>query len=283
MRRREFIPGLGSAATWPLAARARQRGVPVVGYLGPGSPEAGAASLAAFRKGLSEAGYVEGRNVVLEDRWSQVDLGQFPQLANDLVRRGASAIVARTPPGARAAMAATSTIPIVFLMGEDPVKEGIVRSLNRPGGNVTGFTDFANQLAGKRLGLMHDAVPRATSFALLVNPANPNAEPDESEMQAAALGSGLKVTVLKAANERDLEGAFAAMAQAQVGALIVNTDGIFFDQRREQIAALATRYAIPAMYDRREFPAAGGLMSYGPDRLETQRQAGIYIGGDRAH
>jgi putative ABC transport system substrate-binding protein len=207
MRRRQFIAGLGSAVAWPVAGRAQQPAVPVVGYLGPGSPELGANSVAAFRKGLGEMGYVEGRNVALVIHWTGTDFGRFPEFAADLVRRRVSVIVARTPPGARAAKAATAAIPIVFLMGEDPIKEGIVSSFSRPGANITGFTDFANQLAGKRLGLLLDAVPKAATVGLLVNSTNPNAEPDANEMRAAAAARGVDLQVLPVASEQEFESA----------------------------------------------------------------------------
>jgi len=276
--RREFLTLLGgAAASWPLAARAQQAALPTVGYLSLFSQEGGAIGVAGLRKGLGESGYVVGRNVDLEFRWAESKADALPALAADLVRRQVAVIVASTPPAARAAKVATATIPIVFVMGEDPVKEGVVASLNRPGGNVTGFSDFGNQLAGKRLGLLHDTLPKAETFAFLVNPSNPNAEPDTKVMQAAASARGLHLEVLAADTERDLETAFARMAQLRVGAVLVNVD-IFFVGRREQIAALAARHALPAIYERREFPAAGGLMSYGPDRAGSSRQAGLYVG-----
>jgi putative tryptophan/tyrosine transport system substrate-binding protein len=230
-----------------------------------------------FRKGLSETGYVEGRNVAIEFRWADGQFDRLPALAADLVRRRVAVILARSPAGVRAARAASATIPIVFIMGEDPVKEGLVASLNRPGGNVTGFSEFTNQLAGKILGLLRDAVPKATVFALLVNPTHPNVESDTNDAQAAARALGVSLHVLHASNERDLETAFAAMVQQGVGALFVNNDP-FFSDRREQLSALAARHGIPAIYTRREFPTAGGLMSYGPDPLEMSRQSGVYVG-----
>jgi putative ABC transport system substrate-binding protein len=278
MKRREFITLLGgAAATWPLAARAQQP-MPVVGYLSPASPSGlNADRAAAFRKGLDEAGYVEGRNVAIEYRWAEGRFDRMPALAADLVGRGVGVIAVGSLPAVRAAKALTTTIPIVFAVGEDPVAEGLVASLNRPGGNVTGVSDFANQLAGKRLGLLRDTLPNAASFALLVNPANPNAEPDSKDMHKAAAALGSQLQVLTAGTERELETAFAAMAQLQVGALIVNTDPFFVD-RREQLVALASRHAIPAIYDQRDYPLAGGLMSYGADRLESSRLVGTYVG-----
>jgi putative tryptophan/tyrosine transport system substrate-binding protein len=208
MRRREFIAGLGCATSglWGLSAGAQQRPVPVVGYLGIGPL---GTTKAPLLKGLATKGYVENRNIKLEERWIQGDFGRFPDLAADLVRLGVAVIIAVGPPGARAAMAATKTIPIVFMMGEDPVKEGIVSSFNRPGGNVTGFSFFDNQLAAKRLSLLHDAIPAAKSVAFLVNPDNPNAEPDANDMKAAAAALGLRLHVLAARSEGDFEGAFA--------------------------------------------------------------------------
>jgi putative tryptophan/tyrosine transport system substrate-binding protein len=276
MKRREFITLLGTAAAWPIAARAQQPAMPVIGYLVPGA----SVSEAAFRKGLGEIGYVEGRNVAIEFRRTLGNqLDRLPGLAADLAGRRVAVIFTGTLPGARAAITATATatVPVVFVIGEDPVKEGLVASLNRPGGNATGISDFANQLAGKRLSLLRDTVPGVAVFALLVNPTNPNAEPDTRDMQAAAAVLGQELRVLAAKTEPDFEAAFAAMVQQRVGALFVNTDP-FFTDRREQLIALAARYAVPAIFDRRDFPAAGGLMSYGPDRLESSRQGGIYVG-----
>jgi putative ABC transport system substrate-binding protein len=273
MRRRDFITLLGGAVTWPRAARAQQPGMPVIGFLSLGLPELPA----AVRRGLADAGYVEGRNVTIEIRSAQGDAGRLPELAADLVRRQVSVILAGSPPAARAAKASTATIPIVFDMGEDPVREGIVSDLNRPGGNVTGTSDFNNLLAAKRLGLLGDTVPKAAVLGFLVNRANLNAEPDTKDVQAAADALGRKLRVLTASAERDFEPAFAAMAQERVGALLLGIDP-FFWSRPEQIVTLAARYAIPTIYDRREFATAGGLMSYGADPVETRRQQGLYIG-----
>ena len=278
LRRRQFITLLGSAAaTWPLAARAQQVAVPLLGYLQITSPEVGANALAAFRKGLGETGYIEGRTVAIESHWVENRFETLPALAADLVRRPVAAIFANGPPAVLAVKAATAIVPIVFTMGEDPVKEGIVENLNRPGGNVTGFSDFANQLAGKQLGLLHDTAPRAAVVALLVNPINPNAELNSKQAQAAADALGVKLQVLRAGTEREIELAFAAMVHLGVGALLIGVDP-FFAGQREAIATLATRHAIPAIADQRTYPAAGLLMSYGPDRLEMNRQAGIYVG-----
>jgi len=278
MRRREFIAGFGSAAAWPVVARAQQQpAVPLVGYLGIASAEAGANSLAAFRKGLGETGYIEGRNVAIEPHWAENQFETLPGVAADLVRRGVAVIVASGPPAARAAKAATAIVPIVFGMGEDPVEEGIVEKLSRPGGNVTGFGDFSNQLVGKQLGLLHEIMPKAAVFGLLLNPVNPNAELTSKQAQAAADALGVELQVLRASTERDIDLAFAAMVHLGVGALLVGVDP-FFGGRLEQIATLAARNAIPTIADQRNSPAAGLLMSYGTDRSETTRQAGIYVG-----
>jgi ABC-type uncharacterized transport system substrate-binding protein len=277
--RRTFLAALGgaAAAAWPLAARAQQPAMPVVGYLGLSSSEGQKSFVAGFQKGLGETGYVEGRNVAIEFGWAENQFGRFPALAADLVHRRASVIFAYSPSAARAARAETSNIPIVFLMGEDPIKEGLVANLNRPGGNVTGVCDFGNQLAGKRLGLLRDTIAKVTVFALLVRPSHPNVESDTKDTQAAASALGVELRVLTADSERDFETAFAAMARLKVGALSINLDPLFED-RRERLIALAARHAIPAIYARREFPTAGGLMSYAADRLESSRLSGIYAG-----
>jgi putative ABC transport system substrate-binding protein len=263
-----------------MAARARgqQSTMPVVGYLNSGSRAANVDTAASFRNGLGEVGYVESHNVAIEYRFAEGQLQRLPALAADLVRRRVSAIFASGGSSAPVAKAATATIPIVFQMGEDPVKEGIVASLNRPGGNITGFTNFSNQLFAKRLGLLHEIAPQADVFAFLVNPDNPNAEPDAKEVRAAAAAAGWRLEVLTAATERDLEAAFAAMVQKHVGGLIVGVDPTFFLTRRKQFAALEVRHAVPTIYNSREFPVAGGLMSYGTDRLIPYRQAGVYVG-----
>jgi putative ABC transport system substrate-binding protein len=277
MRRREFTALLGGAAAqsilWPLAARAQQPAMPVIVYLSIGVP----APLDDLRKVLAELGYVEGRNLTIELRWAEGHLDRLPELTADLVRRRAAVIVAGGPPAARAAKTASATIPIVFSIGEDPVAEGLVTSLNRPGGNVTGVTGFVNQLIAKRLGLLHDTVRKEAVLGLLVNPANPNAEPDTKDALAAAGALGRELRVLEASTDRDLETAFAAMVQQRIGALFVGIDP-FFRSRPEQLAALAARHAIPAIYERRQFVTAGGLMSYGTDPAEAQRQAGSYVG-----
>ena len=279
MKRRDFITLLGgAAAAWPLAARAQQGGMPVIGFLSGSTQAANVDIAASFRRGLGEVGYVEGRNVAIEYRWADNNLDRLPTLAADLVRHRVAAIFAGGLLPPRVAKAATATIPIVFQMGEDPVKEGIVANLNRPGGNITGFSNFSNVLFSKRLGLLRDIAPRAEAFAFLVNPNNSNAEPDTKEVQAAAAAAGRRVEVLSAGSVRELETAFAAMAQKQVGGVIIGVDPPFFLTVRAQIAALEIRHAIPAIYNRREFPAAGGLMSYGIDPLVTRQQSGVYVG-----
>jgi putative tryptophan/tyrosine transport system substrate-binding protein len=277
MRRREFIAGLGSAAAWPAVARAQQPAVPVVGYVPIGTPEASVGPLGAVRKGLAQTGFVDGRNVTVDVRFMNNDFGRLPELIADLIRVRPAVLLTTSPHGVRAAMAATSTIPIVFSIGEDPVKERLVAGLNRPGGNVTGFSDFANQLAGKRLGLLHDAVPKATSIAFLVDANNPNAEPDTNDMRAAAATLGIDLPVFPIQSDSDFESAFNAMVRRRVGALIVNTAPRFLT-RPAEVAALSAHYAIPTLYDRKEFPLAGGLLSYGPDRLDTSRQSGVLVG-----
>ena len=277
MNRRELVAGLGSLVAWPFAARAQQRAVPVIGYIPIGTPEASVGPLGAVRKGLAETGFVEGRNVTLDIRWMNNDFSRLPELTADLIRGRPAVLLASSPPAVRAAMAATNTIPIVFSIGEDPVKEGLVASLNRPGGNVTGFSDFGNQLAGKRLGLIHDAVPKATSIAFLVDANNPIARPDTENMKAAAATLGIDLPVFPIQDDVDFERAFATIARGRMGALIVNTAPRFL-AHPEQIVAWSTRYAIPTLYDRKEFPLAGGLLSYGADRLDTARQAAVLVG-----
>jgi putative tryptophan/tyrosine transport system substrate-binding protein len=277
MRRREFISLLGgAAAAWPLAARAQQNAVPVIGLLSIGLSATWVAPLAAFRQGLAETGYIEGRNIAIEYRWAEGQFERMPMMAADLVRRKVAVIFANGPPSVLAAKAQTTSIPIIFSMGEDPVKEGIVASFNRPGGNVTGFTWFTNLLFGKRLGLLREIAPKAAGFALLVNPNNPNAEPDSKDAQAAADALGLELRVLTARNGAELEPAFAAMVQQRLGGVLVGVDS--FGVLPEQLVALPARHAIPAIYQWRDYPAAGGLMSYGASREESWHQAGIYVG-----
>jgi putative ABC transport system substrate-binding protein len=280
MRRREFITLLGGAAVvWPLAARAQQPAMPVIGYLGSESPDLFADILRAFRQGLNETGFVEGRNVAIEFRWAEGHNDRLPALAADLVRRQVTVIAAPgSTPAALAAKAATTTIPIVFQLGTDPVATGLVASLSRPGGNLTGVTSLNVEVGPKRVELLHELVPTATSIALLVNPTNPALAVALSRgVQVAARTLGLQLYVLNASTEHDLDGAFARLIQLRAGGLVIGTD-IFFTSRIEQLAALALRHAMPAIYQYREYAAAGGLMSYGGNHADLARRAGVYTG-----
>ena len=279
MRRRDFINGIaGSVAAWPLTARAQQPSMPVVGFISSRSPDESASAVVAFRQGLAEARYVEGQNVEIAFRWAEGHYDRLPMMAADLVRRQVTAILATggNPP-VLAVKAATATIPIVFIIGSDPVEVGFVASLNRPGGNVTGVSLFTSLLVAKRLELLRELVPAATIIAFLVNPDNSNARPDTAAMQAAAARLGQKLIVLSARTEQDIDLAFASLGQQQATALVVNTDA-FFLTRRNQLASLEARYAIPTIHDLREYTAAGGLMSYGTNLADAYRQAGIYVG-----
>ena len=278
MKRREFITLLGGAAVmWPYAAHTQQPALPVVGYLSSVAPVAYAHLVAAFRKGLSEIGFVEGQNVGLEFRWAEGRYDRLPALAADLVGRQVAVIVAGSVPAARAAKAATATIPIVFTAGADPVKVGLVASLNRPGGNLTGVYSFGGEVATKGLGVLRELVPSAAVIAVLLNPKNPIAELTKRDVQGAARLTGQKIQFLNASSERELDSAFASLVQQQADALLVGNDA-FFNSRVGQLAALAGRHAIPTLYSRREFAAAGGLVSYGPSLADTYHQVGIYTG-----
>jgi putative tryptophan/tyrosine transport system substrate-binding protein len=277
IRRREFIFTLGgAAAAWPLAARAQQPAMPVIGFLSSETPSGYAFRAAAFRQGLSEAGYVESRNVAIEYRWAEGHYDRLPALAADLVRRQVAVIAAAGTRSALAAKAATTMIPIVFSTAADPVAEGLVASLSRPGGNATGVNNLATELVQKEVEKLRQMVPTATGIAALVNPANPTlAEPATKEAQAAGRTLGLKIHIIQASTERDIDAAFATLSRLGAGALVVCPD-TFFTSRRDQIAALAIRHAIPVIYHLRELPAAGGLMSYGPSGTDGYRQVGIY-------
>ncbi len=280
MKRREFITLLGgAAAAWPLAARAQQQAMPVIGYIGTGSRESDAFRLPSFHQGLKETGYVEGRNVTIEYRWAEGRNDRLPALAAELVRRQVAVIaVPASTPGALAAKAATTTIPIVFYIGLDPVELGLVASLHRPGGNVTGVTGWNVTVGPKRLELLHEVIPTATSIALLVNPTSPNlVDADLSEQQAAARALGLKLHVLHASTERDFDTIFASLAQLGVGGLVIGTDS-FFNTRKEQLGALSVHHRVPTIHQYREFAAAGGLMSYGTDTSDLSHQVGVYAG-----
>jgi putative ABC transport system substrate-binding protein len=280
MRRRDLIALIaGGAATLPLAARAEQP-MPVIGWFSAGSAESDniPARLIAFRRGLGEAGYVEGENVAIEYRWAESQYNRAPDLVADLVRRQVSVIFAvGSSPMAFAAKAATTTIPIVFNLGGDPVQLGLVASLNRPGGNVTGVAELATELAGKRLDLLHELVPTAAVVALLVNPTNAaNRELETSSLRDVANSLGLQLHVLSASSASEIDAAFATLAELRVGALVVSVDHLFTSQRT-QIVALAARHAVPAIYGWREYPAIGGLMSYGTNLADSYRLAGVYV------
>jgi putative tryptophan/tyrosine transport system substrate-binding protein len=279
MRRREFIAVLsGAAAAWPLGARAQQPAMPVIGYLYEGSAEPTAQLLAAFRKGLSETGYVEGRNVTIELRWAQGQYDRLPELAAELVRRRVAVIVAPGGmPAALAAQAATTTIPIVFGTGGDPERTGLVASLNRPGGNVTGVSAMNVELTAKRFGLLHELLPEAARFAVLVNPNSPLTESAITDLRAAASSIGRELEVLTANTNHDINAAFATLVQKRADALFINGDA-FFTSRVVQLATLAVHHRVPAIYSVREFVAVGGLISYGASFADMFRQVGIYTG-----
>ena len=279
MRRREFISLIGGAvAAWPLAARAQQPAIPVIGFLSARSPGESAYAVAAFHQGLKEGGFIEGHNVTIEYRWAEGQYDRLPALAADLVRRQVTVIVATGGTGSSlAAKAATATIPIVFSSGDDPVKLGLVASLNRPGGNVTGMSNLITGMEGKRLGLLRELVPAATLMGVLLNPNNSPYEFQLRSVQDAAQSIGQQIHVLPASSEQDIHAAFKTIVRMQVQALLVGADP-FFNGRREQLVTLATHYAIPAIYELREYAMAGGLMSYGTSLPDTYHQVGIYAG-----
>jgi len=279
MKRREFISLLGgAAAAWPLAARAQQPAMPVVGFLHSASPEPNANRVAGFRKGLGEAGYVEGQNVAIEFRWAAGQDDRLPDLVGDLIRRRVAVIA--TPgstPASLAAKAATTTIPIVFAIGSDPVAMGLVASLNRPGGNVTGVSFQSVELMAKRLGMLRELAPGANRFVALVNPNTAYAEAEVKDLQTSASALGLPIEILRAGTGREIDAAFANLVQNPGGALLVGPDAVF-NNRRAQIVTLAARNALPAIYFAREFAEIGGLMSYGPNVVNAFRETGIYVG-----
>ncbi len=278
MRRRDFIKVLGAgAAAWPLTARAQPMAMPVIGYLAAGNPNSEARLVDAFVKGLGGAGYENGKNAKIEYRWAENQYDRLPSMAADLVHREVAVIAATTTPAVRAAKAATGKIPIVFTMIADPVQIGLVTSLNRPGGNVTGATLLSVELGPKLLELLHGAVPSARTIVLLINPTNPNAETQSRSIQQAALKLGLNLHVLNASTERDFDSAFAKSRELQAGALIIGHD-VFFNAQAKQLAALTVRDKIPAIYTLSEFAASGGLISYGASRIDAWRQAGVYVG-----
>jgi ABC-type uncharacterized transport system substrate-binding protein len=278
MNRRKFITLLGGASLWPLVARAQQTGIPTIGYLNSLSPELFVARLEAFRKGLAEMGFVEGRNIAIEYRWAENRLDQLPTLAADLVSRQVAVIAALGGDApALAAKTASSTTPIVFAVTADPVELGLVASLNRPGGNITGVNFLLSSLVAKLFEVLHETVPAGAAIGFLVNPTIPNAEPDIRELRNVAEALGHKLLLAKASTEGEIEAAFADLVQAHVGGLLVGND-VYFYSRREQIVRLAAGHAIPTVYNVREFAAAGGLMSYGTSVDDAQRQAGVYVG-----
>jgi len=279
VRRREFITLVGGAAVaWPLAARAQQAPMPVVGFVNADSAQVWARPLSAFLNGLGEAGYVEGRNVTIEYRWADSHYDRLPEMIADLVHRQVSVIAATGTSAALAAKTATTTIPIVFEMASDPVKLGLVASLNRPDGNITGVSQLAVGIVPKELELLHELLPAARTIALLVNPAAPAiADTETQEVQSAAKTLGLELYVLHASTERDFEAAFAQVTQMHAGGLVIGTDALFTG-RTAQLAALAIQRAVPTVYKGRDFAAAGGLLSYGADFTATYRLAGTYTG-----
>jgi putative tryptophan/tyrosine transport system substrate-binding protein len=277
VKRRSFITLLGGAAVaWPLATRAQQPAIPVIGWLNSETPDGYAPMLAAFRQGLSEAGFVEGRNVTIEYRWAEGRNDRLPALAADLVSRQVAVIAAAGTASALAAKAATTTIPIVFSTAADPVAEGLVASLSRPGGNATGVTNLGTELMQKLIEKLHEMVPTATVMGALVNPSDPAlAEPATKEVQAAGRARGLRIHILQASTPRDIDAAFATLVKVGAGGIVISANAFLFS-RRAQIVALALRHAIPAIHYFRDFVAAGGLMSYGPSVTDGYRRAGIY-------
>ena len=276
MKRREFITLLGGAAAWPLAASAQQPARPVIGYLNSRARGDSVTALAAFHRGLKEAGYIEGHNVAIEYRWAEGHYDRLRVLAADLVHRQVTVITATTNPATLAAKAATAIVPVVFFTGDDPVTTGLVASLNRPGGNLTGVTTLNVEIGPKRLELLHELVPGATTFALLVNPGNPFSETLSRDAEAAARALGLQLHVLQASTEGELNTAFASLVHLRAGALFIGNDA-FFASRSEQLAALSLRYAVPTIFAYHEFAAAGGLMSYGSNLNEAYRLS-VYTG-----
>jgi putative tryptophan/tyrosine transport system substrate-binding protein len=278
IERRKFLATLGgAAAAWPLAARAQQQALPVIGYLNLGSPESDTARLTGLRRGLNETGYVEGRNLVIEYRWAGNQADRLQALAADLVQLRVAVIVAAGLVSILAAKAATTNIPIVFVVGADPVQLGLVASLNRPGGNLTGFNNVNLELGAKGLALLRELVPGTETIGFLENPNNPTFELTTRDVLAAAPVMGLTVQTLKASTDREIDAAFASLVQARTGALLVGSD-FLFNSRIEQVTALAARYAIPTMYPVREFVVAGGLMSYGTSLADMYRHVGSYAG-----
>jgi putative tryptophan/tyrosine transport system substrate-binding protein len=278
MKRRAFIAALGGAAAWPLGARAQQPAIPVIGFLSSASPEAFGDLVAAFIRGLNAAGFIESQNVAIEYRWAQFQYDRLPALATELVRRPVTVIVASGGVAPTvAAKAATTTIPIVFTTGTDPVKTGLVVSLSRPGGNVTGVSFFASSLGAKRLELLRELVPAAATVAMLVNPTNPSTDPEVLDVQMAARALGVQLQLLPASTGPEVDAAFANLIRQRIEAVLIQTDPLLLGFR-VQLVALARRYAIPTIYQFRAFVADGGLISYGPSNADAYRQAGVYTG-----
>jgi putative ABC transport system substrate-binding protein len=275
VKRRDFITLLGGAACWPLGARAQQPGLPVIGYLSTLSEGSATHMTAAFRRGLSEAGFVVGRNVTIEHRWAEGRIDRLPAMAAELIERSVAVILAQAPPAALAAKAATAAVPIVFVVGLDPVASGLVASLNRPGGNATGLTLMSLPISAKRLEVLRELAPRSAVIAVLVNPLTPDAVPEIRVVHAAAQSMGLQLKMFNASTPSEINIGFAAMSEQRPDALLVGTDP-FFVNRREELVALAARLGVPSIYPFREFPAAGGLASYGTNIANAYRQAGIY-------
>ena len=277
MRRREFIKVIVSSAAWPLAARAQQPAMPVIGFLSTRSPQESAHLVAAFQSGLADNGYITGQTVLIEYRWALGQYDRLPTMAADLVRRPVAVLATvGGEPAAMAAKTVTSTIPIVFAM-DDPVKQGLVESFNRPGGNATGMAVLSPDLEAKRLGLLHELVPQASTIGVLLNPNFPPAQHQLEEVQIAAQATNLQILALRASTDREIDEAFDTLMKQRIAALSVASDP-FFDTRRDKLIGLAARYAVPAIYQFREYPAAGGLISYGIDIANVYRQIGIYVG-----
>src|SRR6478736_9241082 len=278
VRRRDFIRAIaGSAVAWPFGVRAQSTASPVIGFIHSGSASQNIHTVAGFHDGLGETGYVAGQNVTIEYRWADGQFDRLPALAADLVRRGVAALAAFAPPTALAAKSATATIPVVFFIGGDPVKLGLVASYSKPGGNITGIGGLTIDLVPKRLELLRELVPKADSIAFLVNSSNPTSETQIQSMQEATRALGLRLHIYRATREHELNPAFAKISQMQAGPLVVGADS-FFITLRDKIVALAAQYVIPTTYEVREFVVAGGLMSYAPNFRDSYRQAGVYVG-----
>jgi putative tryptophan/tyrosine transport system substrate-binding protein len=278
MRRRQFITLLGgAAAVWPLTAHAQQPAMPVIGFLHARSPDDAMPQVAAFRRGLAESGYIEGQNAIIEYRWARGRYDTLPAMAAELIRLPAIVLVAGSEPAALAAKAATSTIPIVFSIGSDAIKLGLVAGYNRPGGNSTGVSMFTAALEAKRLGLLHELLPQAATMGVLLNPNYSLAENQLRDVQDAARSIGVQIHILWASTDDEIDAAFETLSEQRIAALLQAADP-FFDTRRGKLVALVARYAVPTMYHFREYPAAGGLMSYGIDIIDVYRQVGVYVG-----